>query len=48
MRTIFGDMARETILASQRVRPVRLERAGFRFDHPSLEDALRHELAAPT
>jgi NAD dependent epimerase/dehydratase family enzyme len=39
-----GEMAREILLASQRVRPAALERAGFRFLRPGLEDALRFEL----
>jgi hypothetical protein len=46
LRALFGEMAFMTLLASQRVAPARLERAGFRFDHSSLEDALRHELSA--
>jgi hypothetical protein len=45
LRTLFGEMAGLTMLASQRVKPSRLERAGFRFDHPTLESALTHELA---
>ena len=46
LRALFGEMAGATMLASQRVRPARLERAAFRFDHPLLEEALRHELAS--
>jgi uncharacterized protein len=46
LRAIFGEMAGLTMLASQRVRPARLEEAGFRFDFPSLEGALRYELSA--
>jgi len=45
LRALFGEMAALTMLASQRVRPARLERAGFRFDYPSLEGALRQELS---
>lgn len=40
----FGEMADNTILASQRVIPERLAGAGFRFRHPRLEDALRAAL----
>ena len=41
----FGaEMTREVLVASQRVRPLALELAGFRFTHPSLEEALRFEL----
>jgi len=44
LRALFGQMADETLLASQRVHPVRLEAAGFRFDHPALDEALRFEI----
>jgi hypothetical protein len=44
LRAVFGEMAMLTMLASQRVMPSRLERAGFRFDHANLESALVHEL----
>jgi uncharacterized protein (TIGR01777 family) len=44
LRALFGEMAGLTMLASQRVKPSRLEGAGFRFDFPLLEPALRHEL----
>ncbi|NUP13949.1 MAG: TIGR01777 family protein [Polyangiaceae bacterium] len=40
----FGQMARETVLASQNVTPKKLLDAGFEFEHPHLEDALRSEL----
>jgi uncharacterized protein (TIGR01777 family) len=37
----FGaEMARETVLISQRVRPARLEKTGYTFRHPELADAL--------
>jgi uncharacterized protein (TIGR01777 family) len=37
----FGpEMARETVLISQRVRPTRLEATGFEFAHPQLPGAL--------
>jgi uncharacterized protein (TIGR01777 family) len=45
LRALFGEMAGMTMLASQRVKPSRLEQAGFRFEHPALEGALRHELS---
>lgn len=44
LTTLFGEMARGTILASQRVLPAALERAGFQFAHRSLSSALRFEL----
>jgi uncharacterized protein len=42
---LFGQMGRETVLASQRVVPERLLAAGFAFEHPDLEDALRAALS---
>lgn len=44
LHAIFGAMADETLLASQRVHPSRLTAEGFRFAHPALDDALRFEL----
>jgi len=44
LQAIFGTMADNTILASQRVTPKRLAGAGFEFRHPRLEEALRFEL----
>lgn len=43
-RLAFGEMADEALLASQRVRPQRLEQSGFVFQYPNLEGALRHVL----
>lgn len=44
LKLAYGQMATETILASCRVAPKRLEETGFRFRHPDLEPALRHML----
>jgi len=44
LELLFGSMADNTILASQRVFPKRLAGAGFEFRHPRLEEALRAEL----
>lgn len=44
LRAVYGQMAEETLLAGQRVRPARLDAAGFRFLHPTLIGALRSEL----
>lgn len=41
LELLFGTMARQTILASQRVLPQRLASAGFECEHPHLEAALR-------
>lgn len=44
LRGVGGQMAEEMLLASLRVKPGRLEEAGFSFRHPDLEQALRHVL----
>lgn len=47
LRLALGtEMAEELLLTSQRVVPRRLLDAGFRFEHPELEPALRELLAA--
>ena len=40
LRLVLGEMAEEAILASARVHPERLVRAGFAFARPSLAEAL--------
>mgnify|MGYP003293844525 CR=1 FL=1 len=45
LELLYGEMARATILAGQRVLPKALLRSGFEFAHPTLEEALRFELA---
>jgi NAD dependent epimerase/dehydratase family enzyme len=47
LELLFGEMARGALLASQRARPAVLDAAGFRFEHPTLATALRHELGIP-
>jgi uncharacterized protein (TIGR01777 family) len=44
LRLLFGRMADETVLASTRAVPARLEGAGFRWRQAELEPALRHVL----
>jgi uncharacterized protein (TIGR01777 family) len=44
LRLLYGEMARETLLSSQRAVPERLTRSGFEFAYPGLEPALRHAL----
>lgn len=44
LRTLFGELADEALLASQRVQPAGLEALGFRYRWPTLEAALRHSL----
>ena len=41
LRLMYGRMAEETLLASQRVRPALLEQSGFTFETPGIEAALR-------
>jgi NAD dependent epimerase/dehydratase family enzyme len=43
---MLGEMAGETILASQRLVPGRLLATGYTFKWPALEPALRHLLSA--
>jgi uncharacterized protein (TIGR01777 family) len=44
LEIVFGTMADNTILASQRVTPKRLTDAGYPFRHPRLDDALSSAL----
>lgn len=44
IRLLFGEMADELLLASQRVEPARLQAAGFEFQYPEIEAALNHVL----
>ena len=41
LRLAFGEMAEATILQSERVAPARLSTAGFNFEYPKLDAALR-------
>ncbi len=44
LRLVLGGLAEEALLAGQRALPSKLLAAGFTFDHPELEGALRHAL----
>lgn len=44
LRTIFGELADEVILASARVVPARLASSGYHFSYPDLRQALAHVL----
>ncbi|MCG3180259.1 MAG: hypothetical protein BIFFINMI_02617 [Phycisphaerae bacterium] len=48
IRVLLGQMGRDLLLASARVQPARLTAAGFEFQHPDLEQALRSELGRLT
>lgn len=45
-RIIFGEMAKDLLLSSQRVEPTQLQKSGFQFGYPTLDNALRHLLPA--
>jgi uncharacterized protein len=44
LRSIFGEMAQETMLASTRVMPARLLAAGFSFQHSHVEEGIQAAL----
>jgi uncharacterized protein (TIGR01777 family) len=46
VKTIFGQMGDELLLASTRVLPGKLQASGYRFRHPELGGALRELLAS--
>lgn len=46
LRILLGEMANEALLASERVVPAKLLGAGFRFAHPTVDQALAASLNA--
>ncbi len=44
LKLVFGEMAKATLLASQRAQPRRLAELGFQFRFPTLAEALAFEL----
>ncbi len=48
LRVLFGEMAKELLLASTRAVPDRLQNAGFEWRYPEIEAALRFYLGAPS
>ena len=44
IRMIFGEMGEKLTLESQRVLPIRLQKAGYDFVHEDLESGLRDSL----
>lgn len=44
VRMMFGEMGEATVLSGQKIIPRQLLDSGFQFDHPTLDDALRHEM----
>jgi uncharacterized protein (TIGR01777 family) len=48
LEMLFGEMGREALLPSFRVKPMKLIKAGFQFRFPDLEAALGHLLGKKT
>jgi uncharacterized protein (TIGR01777 family) len=44
VRTLFGEMGKETVLSNLFVRPTSLNARGFNWAYPNLRDALHHSL----
>jgi len=44
VRTVFGEMGEALLLGSARVRPAKLEAAGYKYRHPELGEALNATL----
>lgn len=42
IKLIFGEMGKALLLEGARVLPAKLEKAGFSFEHPHLEEALKN------
>jgi uncharacterized protein len=45
VKTLFGQMGEETVLGGQRVKPAKLEAAGFTFAQPDIDSGLARALA---
>jgi NAD dependent epimerase/dehydratase family enzyme len=45
LQLLYGQMASDTILGSQRAAPDALQRSGYAFRYAALADALEHQLA---
>ena len=45
VQLLFGEMGVDLLLGSTRVKPERLAQAGFTFQHPTLDEALKSTLA---
>ncbi len=44
VKMMFGEMGEETVLSGQKIVPRQLIDSGFEFDHPTLDQALAHEM----
>jgi uncharacterized protein len=47
LKALYGQMAEDTLLTSQRVIPARPEKGGFRFDFETVDSALQYALRRP-
>lgn len=47
LKALYGESAEAALLASQRVKPTKLQASGFNFLHPSVEPALRFMMSLP-
>lgn len=47
IKLLFGEMGEALLLASQRVKPERLQVGEYQFQYPELDGALKHILAEP-
>ena len=45
LKLLFGPMADEMLLAGQKVKPTKLEAAGYTFHYPDITSSLQHVLA---
>ena len=46
LKLVFGEMAQDLLLDGQKVLPRRLEQAGYKFQHPGLDEALQDVISA--
>jgi len=46
LKMLYGEMAEEVLLVSQRLSVTKLTGTGFEFHHPQVEEAMRHEVGA--
>ncbi|MBU6455732.1 MAG: TIGR01777 family oxidoreductase [Cyanobacteria bacterium REEB67] len=44
LKIILGDMAQEMLLEGNRVKPAKLETAGFTYEYPNLKEAIEREV----
>jgi NAD dependent epimerase/dehydratase family enzyme len=48
LRMLYGEMADEMLLSGVRALPDKLEKSGFQFEHPTIEEALQWALKEET